>query len=196
MFWRGLSILLPPHSNSTMLGLQVAAIIVYIICGLFSNSFVTNYVIVVVLLMLDFWTVSSSSMFSTLQACQARARPLLTTRGKMVMVQLDRGNPMSAGVQSQADSIYRKQVCDSTCLAQTKNVAGRLLVGLRWWNEVTDEGSNWRFETLEEVMSSPSCRSSSDYPLPMSGRLDMTCADTAFLSMKIWRCCCLSCKRY
>lgn len=34
---------------------------------------------------------------------------------------------------------------------QTKNVAGRLLVGLRWWNEVTDEGSNWRFETLEEV---------------------------------------------
>lgn len=36
-------------------------------------------------------------------------------------------------------------------LLQTKNVAGRLLVGLRWWNEVTDEGSNWRFETLEEV---------------------------------------------
>ena len=25
------------------------------------------------------------------------------------------------------------------------------MVGLRWWNEVTDEGSNWRFETLEEV---------------------------------------------
>ena len=37
------------------------------------------------------------------------------------------------------------------CGLQTKNVAGRLLVGLRWWNEVTDEGSNWRFETLEEV---------------------------------------------
>ena len=40
-----------------------------------------------------------------------------------------------------------------TLLLQTKNVAGRLLVGLRWWNEVTDEGSNWRFETLEEVAS-------------------------------------------
>ena len=39
-------------------------------------------------------------------------------------------------------------------LLQTKNVAGRLLVGLRWWNEVTDEGSNWRFETLEEVVCS------------------------------------------
>ena len=58
-------------------------------CGLFSSSFVTNFVLVVVLLMLDFWT--------------------------------------------------------------TKNVTGRLLVGLRWWNEVTEEGSNWRFETLEEV---------------------------------------------
>jgi Eukaryotic protein of unknown function (DUF846) len=34
---------------------------------------------------------------------------------------------------------------------QTKNVSGRLLVGLRWWNEVTDEGDNWRFESLEEV---------------------------------------------
>jgi hypothetical protein len=36
---------------------QVAAVVVYIICGLLSNSFVTNYVVVVVLLMLDFWTV-------------------------------------------------------------------------------------------------------------------------------------------
>lgn len=34
---------------------------------------------------------------------------------------------------------------------QTKNVSGRLLVGLRWWNEVTDEGGNWRFESLTEV---------------------------------------------
>ena len=34
---------------------------------------------------------------------------------------------------------------------QVKNVSGRLLVGLRWWNEVTDEGSNWRFESLAEV---------------------------------------------
>ncbi len=38
---------------------------------------------------------------------------------------------------------------------QTKNVAGRLLVGLRYWNEVTDEGSNWRFETLEAARAHP-----------------------------------------
>jgi len=31
-----------------------------------------------------------------------------------------------------------------------KNVTGRLLVGLRWWNEILDDGSNhWRFESLE-----------------------------------------------
>lgn len=32
----------------------------------------------------------------------------------------------------------------------TKNVTGRFLVGLRWWNDVSDEGDGWRFETLEE----------------------------------------------
>jgi len=31
-----------------------------------------------------------------------------------------------------------------------KNVTGRLLVGLRWWNDVAEEGDGWRFETLEE----------------------------------------------
>ena len=35
---------------------------------------------------------------------------------------------------------------------QTKNVTGRLLVGLRWWNEANDTGSAWRFETLPQVM--------------------------------------------
>ncbi len=38
---------------------------------------------------------------------------------------------------------------------QTKNISGRLLVGMRWWNDVgddqTNEGSNWRFESLAEV---------------------------------------------
>ena len=30
-----------------------------------------------------------------------------------------------------------------------KNVSGRLLVGLRWWNRIKDDGSNeWVFESL------------------------------------------------
>jgi hypothetical protein len=37
------------------------------------------------------------------------------------------------------------------CCTQVKNVSGRLLVGLRWWNEVSESGgSEWRFETLQE----------------------------------------------
>ncbi|GAB4820669.1 hypothetical protein N2152v2_007715 [Parachlorella kessleri] len=39
-------------------------------------------------------------------------------------------------------------VCDFWTV---KNVSGRLLVGLRWWNEVSESGgSEWRFETLQE----------------------------------------------
>ena len=31
-----------------------------------------------------------------------------------------------------------------------KNVSGRLLVGLRWWNDVDQAGeNNWRFESFE-----------------------------------------------
>src|SRR3989338_7376649 len=31
-----------------------------------------------------------------------------------------------------------------------KNVSGRLLVGLRWWNQIKEDGSNeWIFESLE-----------------------------------------------
>jgi hypothetical protein len=33
-----------------------------------------------------------------------------------------------------------------------KNVSGRLLVGLRWWNEIKEDGSNeWIFESKEVV---------------------------------------------
>ena len=33
-----------------------------------------------------------------------------------------------------------------------KNVSGRILVGLRWWNEVKEDGSEeWKFESSHEV---------------------------------------------
>lgn len=39
-------------------------------------------------------------------------------------------------------------VCDFWTV---KNVSGRLMVGLRWWNEVSETGgSDWKFEALEE----------------------------------------------
>ncbi|KAJ3222450.1 Golgi apparatus membrane protein TVP23 A [Clydaea vesicula] len=37
-----------------------------------------------------------------------------------------------------------------------KNVTGRLLVGLRWWNEIKDDGTNvWMFESREGRKNNP-----------------------------------------
>ena len=65
---------------------RILAVVVYLLCGWFSNSFVTSFVVIVVLLSIDFWTV--------------------------------------------------------------KNISGRLLVGLRWWNYVDEDGeSRWIYES-------------------------------------------------
>ncbi|XP_071105690.1 Golgi apparatus membrane protein TVP23 homolog B-like [Haliotis cracherodii] len=66
-----------------------SAIVAYLLCGLFSTSFITNFVVIVILLSMDFWTV--------------------------------------------------------------KNITGRLLVGLRWWNYVDDDGkSHWIYESRKD----------------------------------------------
>mmetsp|Transcript_56839 Transcript_56839/g.118878 ORF Transcript_56839/g.118878 Transcript_56839/m.118878 type:complete len:224 (-) Transcript_56839:24-695(-) len=71
-------------------GFKAGAIVMYLFGSAISSSFVFSFVIVVLLLAFDFWTV--------------------------------------------------------------KNVSGRLLVGLRWWNEVREDGSNeWRFESREDT---------------------------------------------
>lgn len=37
-----------------------------------------------------------------------------------------------------------------------KNVSGRILVGLRWWNEINDLGESvWKFECLDQEVSIP-----------------------------------------
>lgn len=65
---------------------RVSAIVAYLFCGWFSNSFIASFVIIIVLLSMDFWTV--------------------------------------------------------------KNITGRLMVGLRWWNHVDEDGkSHWVFES-------------------------------------------------
>ncbi|XP_017884950.1 uncharacterized Golgi apparatus membrane protein-like protein CG5021 isoform X5 [Ceratina calcarata] len=75
-----------PYVTLFHLAFRVAAIVSYMLCGWFSNSFITSFVLVVLLLSMDFWTV--------------------------------------------------------------KNITGRLMVGLRWWNYVDDNGkSHWIFES-------------------------------------------------
>lgn len=83
MFWQ--LIFRHPYIVFFHLVFRISAIIVYILCGWFSDSFITSFVCVILLLSADFWTV--------------------------------------------------------------KNITGRLLVGLRWWNYVDDAGkSHWVFE--------------------------------------------------
>ncbi|KAJ8914426.1 hypothetical protein NQ315_017522 [Exocentrus adspersus] len=63
-----------------------ASIVIYMLCGWFSDSFIASFVTVILFLSMDFWTV--------------------------------------------------------------KNITGRLMVGLRWWNYVDDDGkSHWVFES-------------------------------------------------
>mmetsp|Transcript_40 Transcript_40/g.44 ORF Transcript_40/g.44 Transcript_40/m.44 type:complete len:246 (+) Transcript_40:163-900(+) len=69
---------------------KLLAVLVYMFSGFFSSNFVFIFVICILLLACDFWTV--------------------------------------------------------------KNVTGRLLVGLRWWSKVTDDGkTEWKFESLEDM---------------------------------------------
>ncbi|KAL8583285.1 hypothetical protein ACOMHN_043062 [Nucella lapillus] len=72
---------------------RAAAILTYMMCELFSSSFITNFIIIILLLCMDFWT--------------------------------------------------------------TKNITGRLLVGLRWWNYVDDKGeSHWVYESRKGTAGS------------------------------------------
>ncbi|XP_012139439.1 putative Golgi apparatus membrane protein-like protein CG5021 isoform X2 [Megachile rotundata] len=82
-----------PYVTAFHLAFRVAAVIVYMFCGLFSNSFIASFVTIVLLLSMDFWTV--------------------------------------------------------------KNITGRLMVGLRWWNYVDDNGkSHWVFESRKNRINS------------------------------------------
>ncbi|XP_029912760.1 Golgi apparatus membrane protein TVP23 homolog B-like isoform X2 [Myripristis murdjan] len=75
-----------PMATFFHLFFRTCAILVYLLCDIFSSSFIACMVTIILLLSCDFWTV--------------------------------------------------------------KNVSGRLLVGLRWWNQVDEDGkSRWVFES-------------------------------------------------
>ncbi|KAL0993494.1 hypothetical protein UPYG_G00108760 [Umbra pygmaea] len=75
-----------PFATFFHLFFRTCAILVYLMCDIFSSSFIFSMVAIILLLSCDFWTV--------------------------------------------------------------KNVSGRLMVGLRWWNQVDDDGkSSWVFES-------------------------------------------------
>ncbi|XP_022067551.1 Golgi apparatus membrane protein TVP23 homolog B [Acanthochromis polyacanthus] len=75
-----------PVASFFHLFFRVSAVLVYLLCGVYSGGFIACMVTIILLLSCDFWTV--------------------------------------------------------------KNITGRLMVGLRWWNQVDDDGrSHWVFES-------------------------------------------------
>ncbi|CAD6244331.1 GSCOCG00013348001-RA-CDS [Cotesia congregata] len=86
-----------PYVTFFHLAFRVSAIIVYMFCTWFSDSFIASFVVVVLLLSMDFWTV--------------------------------------------------------------KNITGRLMVGLRWWNYVDDDGkSHWVYESRKNRINPSEAR--------------------------------------
>ncbi|XP_054009062.1 uncharacterized Golgi apparatus membrane protein-like protein CG5021 isoform X2 [Hylaeus anthracinus] len=86
-----------PYVTMFHLAFRIMAIVVYMLCRLFSDSFISSFVTVVLLLSMDFWTV--------------------------------------------------------------KNITGRLMVGLRWWNYVDDNGkSHWVYESKKNRINATEAR--------------------------------------
>ena len=77
-----------PTALLFLLLFRTGALVTYMFGWLFTSNFILSFVVIILLLAFDFWTV--------------------------------------------------------------KNVSGRLLVGLRWWNEIKEDGSNeWIFESKQ-----------------------------------------------
>ncbi|XP_015116840.1 uncharacterized Golgi apparatus membrane protein-like protein CG5021 isoform X2 [Diachasma alloeum] len=86
-----------PYVTFFHLAFRTTAIVTYVLCGMFSDSFIASFVAIILLLSMDFWTV--------------------------------------------------------------KNITGRLMVGLRWWNYVDDNGkSHWVFESRKNRINASESR--------------------------------------
>ncbi|XP_022089311.1 Golgi apparatus membrane protein TVP23 homolog B-like [Acanthaster planci] len=84
--WRRKRAIRYPAAAFFHLFFRVGALVSYLFCNLYSNSFIVDFVVILFFVSLDFWTV--------------------------------------------------------------KNITGRLLVGLRWWNHIDDDGtSHWVYES-------------------------------------------------
>ncbi|XP_017746202.1 PREDICTED: Golgi apparatus membrane protein TVP23 homolog A isoform X1 [Rhinopithecus bieti] len=97
---------------------RVSAIVTYVCCDWFGKSFVGCFVTVLLLLSLDFWSVKYKS-------------------------------DMNQGTFIYQHSEYASLLvtCSESCVYCPQNVTGRLLVGLRWWNQIDEDGkSHWIFE--------------------------------------------------
>lgn len=159
--------------------LQVAALVFYILCETINkNQFVLNFVVCIVLLAMDFWTVSAAgSPWATAdgtdtvpvaaiqhEGCHLAAGAIgfLCAAHTMMCIACKRFGhvgPVVVKHEAYCCECPQQSVVPLVNSAwQVKNVTGRLLVGLRWWNDGNSEnGDAWRFESLAEVSASWGC---------------------------------------
>lgn len=97
--------------------------ITYLLCDWFTSNFVLVFVILILLLAFDFWTVK---VCVCVCACAAKAAPQ----------------------QLHDAPTHTQHALLCFTLHHSQNVTGRLLVGLRWWNNMKPDGSSeWVFES-------------------------------------------------
>ncbi|XP_030150762.1 Golgi apparatus membrane protein TVP23 homolog B isoform X2 [Lynx canadensis] len=115
-----------PVASFFHLFFRVSAIVVYLLCELFSSSFIACMVTIILLLSCDFWAVKGSVLLIFLECC-FHSRITLTP-GFLTF--------LCHGTLSQSHEV---------------NVTGRLMVGLRWWNHIDEDGkSHWVFESRKD----------------------------------------------
>ncbi|KAG8513461.1 Golgi apparatus membrane protein TVP23-A [Galemys pyrenaicus] len=116
--------LVPRHPLATFFHLffRVGAIVTYMCCDWFSRSFAGCFVAVLLLLSFDFWSVKYSGTSGVTSIPGFKGRTLVTSDELGHFVRFP------------------------------QNVTGRLLVGLRWWNQIDEDGkSHWVFEARKQV---------------------------------------------
>ena len=63
------------------------------------------------------------------------------------------------GVVVLLDSFVGFNLCGIACPSArvVKNVSGRLLAGLRWWNHVNPDGAPWQKDPIAEIRAAANC---------------------------------------
>lgn len=109
----------------------MVAIVAYLLCDWISENFASCFVLIITLLSFDFWSVKVRGQLG--QLLIPLTSPCLT--------------PFSPSSELQHSFFHLTVFLITHIRPVFQNVTGRLLVGLRWWNQIDDDGKSlWVFE--------------------------------------------------
>lgn len=117
-----------PLASFFHLFFRVFAIVSYLLCDWISKNFAPCFVLIITLLSFDFWSVK--------------------VRGQLwIPLTFQHPGPCFLGPLISLTPIFFHSTKLTFVLFLFQNVTGRLLVGLRWWNQIDDDGKSlWVFE--------------------------------------------------